>query len=137
MGAWGAGVFEDDTALDFIEEALIPHPDPRSVMRQALEAVLDADYVDYMAGHAVLVSAAAMRAAQTGQPLEEDEQEEWTEWRKGLADLDFTQLAPLAAKACRRVGSERSELGELWSENDELFPEWKSGVEALAATFRG
>ena len=134
MGAWGAGTFEDDTALDFIEEQLIPQQDPRSVMREAFEAALSTDYVDYEAGHAVLVSATAMRAAQTGEPLEEDEQEEWTQWRKGLADLDFSQLKPLAAMACLRVCADASELRELWSENAELFPEWKAGVESLATS---
>jgi hypothetical protein len=137
MGAWGAGVFEDDTALDFIEEQLIPQSDPRAAMRQAFEAAVAADYVDYEAGHAVLVSAAAIRAAQTGQPLEEDEEEEWTGWREGLADLDFSQLTPLAAQACLRVCGEQSELCELWSENDALFPEWKSGIQSLAASFGG
>lgn len=137
MGAWGAGIFEDDTALDFIEEQLIPQSDPRTVMRQAFEAALAADYVDYETCHAVLVSASAMRAAQTGQPLEEDEQEDWADWRAGLADLDFSQLRPMAAQACLRICGEQSELCELWSENEELFPEWKSGVESLAASVGG
>lgn len=132
MGAWGAGVFEDDTALDFIEEQLIPQRDPRGLMREAFDAALAADYVDYEMGHAVLVSAAAIRAAKTGQPLEEDENEEWTEWRDGLSGLDFSALTNLAAQACRRVCADESELCELWAENEALFPEWKAGVTGLA-----
>lgn len=134
MGAWGAGILEDDTALDFIEEQLIPTRDPRAVMREAFEAALSADYVDYEMGHAVLVSAAAIRAAQSGQALEEDEAQEWSQWREGLSGLDFSQLTPLAAQACLRVCAEQSELCELWSENEELFPEWKTGITSLAAT---
>jgi len=134
MGAWGTGILEDDTALDFIEEQLIPQQDPRNAMREAFESVMSADYVDYDMGHAVLVSSAAIRATQSGQELEEDEQEEWTEWREGLSDLDFSQLKPLAAKACLRVCADQSELYELWSENEELFPEWKAGVTSLASS---
>lgn len=133
MGAWGTGVFEDDTALDFIEEQLISLQDPRTLMREVFEAALSADYVDYEAGHAVLVSAAAIKAAQSGEPLQEDEEEEWADWRTSLADLDFSQLKPLAAKACLRVCAEQSELCELWAENGELFPEWKAGIHSLAA----
>ena len=134
MGAWGAGVLEDDTALDFIEEQLIPQADPRVVMREAFEAAMSADYVDYEMGHAVLVSAAAIRAALFGEALEEDEQEEWTEWRNGLSSLDFSQLKPLAAQACLRVCADQSELCELWSENEDLFPDWKAGVTSLATS---
>ena len=124
MGAWGTGILEDDAALDFIEEQLIPQPDPRDAMREAFEAALSADYVDYDMGHAVLVSAAAIRSAQSGQALEKDEEEEWSQWREGLAGLDFSRLQPLAAKACLRVCADQSELAELWSENEALFPEW-------------
>lgn len=134
MGAWGAGILEDDTALDFIEEQLIPQRDPREVMREAFEAALSAEYVDYEMGHAVLVSAATIRAAQSGQALEEDEQEDWKDWREGLSGLDFSQLKPLAAQACFRVCGEKSELCELWSENEELFPTWKAGITSLAAS---
>ena len=137
MGAWGAGILEDDTALDFIEEQLIPQRDPRAVMKEAFEAALAAEYVDYDMGHAVLVSAAAIRAALSGRELEEDEQEEWTQWREGLSTLDFSPLRPMAAQACLRVCAEESELCELWSENEELFPEWKAGVASLAATVSG
>ncbi|MBX3695844.1 MAG: DUF4259 domain-containing protein [Steroidobacteraceae bacterium] len=134
MGAWGVGILDDDAALDFIEEQLIPHQDPRTVMLEAFEAALAADYVDYEMGHAVLVSAAAIRAAQSGRELEADEQEEWTAWRAGLSDLDFSRLRPLAAKACLRVCADQSELYELWVENEELFPQWKAGVTSLATS---
>lgn len=106
-------------------------------MREAFQAALSADYIDYEMGCAVLVSAAAIRAAQSGQALEEDEQEEWTEWREGLSSLDFSQLKPLAAQACLRVCADQSELCELWAENEELFPEWKAGVTSLAASMGG
>ena len=132
MGAWGTGIFEDDTALDFMEVELVSQQDPRNVMRETFESALSADYVDYESGHAVLVSAAAIRAAHSGEPLEEDEQSDWTEWRKGLAHLDFSQLKQIAARACLRVCADGSELCELWSEDEELFPQWKSGVESLA-----
>ncbi|HZX79831.1 MAG TPA: DUF4259 domain-containing protein [Lysobacter sp.] len=137
MGAWGTGVFEDDTALDFIDEQLLPSPDPHATMRAAFEAANAADYVDYEMGHAVLVSAAALRALRTGRPFEDDEDDDWADWRRAHAALDTTDLSRLAAQACRRVAAAGSELAELWAENDELYPEWKAGVESLASAVDG
>ncbi|HET6431113.1 DUF4259 domain-containing protein [Dyella sp.] len=137
MGAWGTAVFEDDTALDFMDEQLVPATDPRRVMREAFEAALAAEYVDYEAGHAVLVSAAAMQALFRGAPLHDDEPDAWAAWRRANARLDVSNLGPLAGKACLKVAGPASELHELWAENEALFPAWRAGVETLASAVAG
>ena len=126
MGAWGAGLLEDDTALDFLEQELLPLADPRPAMEAAFRAVLEAKYVDYDMGHGALVSAAVIRAALRGEPLKGmgEEGESEAVWLEGLSSLNFSSLRPLAAQACRRVATEPSELCELWAENDELFEDW-------------
>jgi hypothetical protein len=132
MGAWGARVFDDDTALDFLEERLIPRADPRAVMRAAFEAALAADYVEYDAGQAVLASAAVILSAKNGQPLDDDETDARVAWREGLAALDFSSLAELGSKACLRVCGKSSELRELWEEDADLLSAWIANVESLA-----
>jgi hypothetical protein len=136
MGAWGIKVFEDDSALDFLEEQLIPHADPRAAIRGAFEAAVGADYLEYDVGQAVLVSATVVVSARDGQPLGDSEPEEWAVWRKGLVNLDFTALTELGSKACARVCSDASELRELWEENEDLFSAWKSNVESLAQSLK-
>jgi hypothetical protein len=132
MGAWGIGTFDDDTALDFLEGELIPRPDPRAVMRRAFEDALSAEYVDYLAGQSVLVSAAVIEAVLVRKPLTLRENEKWTQWRVAIGTLDFSSLKAIGERACLRVCAEGSELFELWSENEELFPDWKQGIESLA-----
>lgn len=132
MGAWGAKVFDDDTALDFLEEQLIPRADPRAVMRAAFEAALAADYVEFDAGQAVLASAAVILSAKNGQPLDDDETEARIAWREGLAALDFSSLAELGSKACLRVSGASSELREVWEEDPALLSAWIGNVESLA-----
>ena len=136
MGAWGARVFDDDTALDFLEEQLIPQADPRGVMRKAFEAALAADYVDYDAGQAVLASAAVILSAKTGQPLDSDETEARITWRERLSKLDFSELAELGSKACLRVCADSSELRELWEEDADLFAAWIGNIESLAKALK-
>ena len=136
MGAWGARVFDDDTALDFLEEQLIPQADPRGVMRKAFEVALAADYVDYDAGQAVLASAAVILSAKTGQPLDSDETEARITWRERLSKLDFSELAELGSKACLRVCADSSELRELWEEDADLFAAWIGNIESLAKALK-
>ncbi|ULU24606.1 DUF4259 domain-containing protein [Dyella terrae] len=132
MGSWSAKVFEDDSALDFLEEQLIPQADPRVVMRKAFETALAADYLEYDAGQAVLASAAVIVAAKGGQPLDDDETEARIAWRERLAKLDFSSLVELGSKACLRVCGESSELRELWEDDEGLFTAWIRNVESLA-----
>lgn len=132
MGTLGAKVFEDDTALDFLEERLIPQTDPRGVMRKAFESALVADYVDYDAGQAVLASAVVILSAKSGEPLDDDETDARIAWREGLSKLDFSALTDLGSKACLRVGGESSEVREVWEEDERLFAAWIRQVESLA-----
>lgn len=136
MGAWAARVFDDDTALDFLEERLIPQADPRGVMRKAFERVLAADYVDYDAGQAVLASAAVIVSVWSGQALDDEENDARIAWRAQLAKLDFAALADLGAKACLRLCGASSELRELWEEDSHLLAPWIRQVESLAASLQ-
>jgi hypothetical protein len=45
--------------------------------------------------------------------------------------VDVTELKGLAVMAMGKVLGEDSELNELWSENEELYPHWRSEIEAM------
>jgi hypothetical protein len=46
MGAWGTGIFDDDTAMDFLNE-LTDSGNPLQLMKNALKEAQDAEYVEY------------------------------------------------------------------------------------------
>jgi Domain of unknown function (DUF4259) len=131
MGAWDTGIFDDDSALDFLEE-LTQAKDPFKLMNESFALAATSDYLDYGAAQSVLVSAAAIDTLLNG-----------TKHGKDLEDLDAwvlrnrnLKVAPLkvpAVSAIRRVLSEGSELRELWSENTKDYPSWRGGIESLAA----
>ncbi len=131
MGAWGTGILQDDTALDFLEE-LRADEDPMAMIREALEAAEGASYLEYDAGQSALVAAAVVDAVLNRSNLAGGDEEV----RAWLAALDLAEALPLraaAAKACVRVIGAASELQELWAENEEEFPRWRQGIEGLAA----
>ena len=56
MGAWGHGIFDDDTAYDYVDE--IDNSDnPKEIFKNAFETAINAEYLEYDYCHAVTVSA--------------------------------------------------------------------------------
>jgi len=135
MGAWGSGILEDDTALDFLEE-LRSGDDAVELAREALAEAGDAKYLEYDAGQAALVSAAIVDAVLHGTSLGADV-EGLAEWLGGLQAAEWAPLREDAARGCLRVIGSASELQELWSENEEEFPRWRRQIETLAARLVG
>ena len=130
MGAWGRGIFDDDTAMDFLNE-LTSAKDPVKVMKKTLEAARTAEYIEYDAGQGVLVTAAIADTILNGtqHATDLDELDTFAETHK---NLDVSSLKALASAAVRRVLSEGSELRDLWAENANEYPSWRQNLEALA-----
>jgi hypothetical protein len=130
MGAWGVGLFDDDSALDFLEE-LAQAKDPLSLMNHSFKSAYASEYLEYDAAQSVLVSAAAIDTLLYGTQHGVD-LEDLDAWVQRNRDLKVATLKPLAVSAIRRVLSEGSELRELWSENAKDYPTWRGGIESLA-----
>lgn len=133
MGAWGHGIFDDDTAMDTVVE--ISHSEhPHQFFAAAFDNALETDNLEYDDCHAVIISAAFMDALLNGTPyiIEGCEDDDYlgTFARKQIA-LNVTDLKPIAIEALQVVLSDKSELKELWAENEELYPLWKANVEGL------
>ena len=135
MGAWGFGIFEDDTAMDFLNE-LTDSENPLKLMKNALEGARAAKYLEYDGGQSALVAAAITDAILNG-----------TRHAVGLQELDalvakhksseVSPLRSLASAAVRQVLSESSELRELWAENVDDYPKWRENLESLASRLDG
>jgi phage shock protein A len=124
MGASGFQAFENDDALDWLEEL---EAGGAVVVRQGLAAVADG-YVDAPEG-SVAVAAAEITAAAQGNP-HGDLPEEVATWVTAHGSALTAEDAQLALEAVERVAREESELAELWDEADE--PEWKESLDNLS-----
>src|ERR1043166_58985 len=115
MGAWGAGSFDNDDALDWVGD--LCDGDGFEPVHEALGAVaLDAEEDVEAPECSVALAAAEAVAALGGAPSEDlpDELEQW------LADHPLEVGADLRAKALAAVQhvKSNSELKELWDESD-------------------
>lgn len=138
MGAWGVGVLEDDSALDWVEDTYTSEGE--EAVRSALDAAATSkpgDYLEYTDGVAAR-AAAEVVAASFGAPPEladTDALETLMAHADGVAEDDG--LIILALSAVRRVAAENSELAELWTEDDDTAAEWTAAIEGLEARLKG
>ncbi|MNJ88923.1 hypothetical protein D3C87_64820 [compost metagenome] len=133
MGAWDTGIFDDDTAYDFSDEI---REDAVAFFKESFEYSIQSEYLEYDECHAVTVSAAYMDNLLNGTLYRTDNEDEEDESNVNLfgklqKDLRVEHLKPVAIKALKKVISEDSELNELWSENEELYPKWRNNIEEL------
>jgi Domain of unknown function (DUF4259) len=122
VGAWGPRSFENDDALDWVEELETRRG---NAVREALTAVAEADYADGPAA-SVALAAAEVVAAGAGRATEglPDFVQAWVAAHGPPPD----ELVELARRAVRRVAT-ASELRELWDETGET--EWHEAVRDL------
>jgi len=135
MGAWGAGNFENDTALDWVWD--LEGADDLSPVEAAIAGVLagDEEYLDADAGSMGLAAAEVVAALRKRPP--DDLPAEVSAWVEAHplepgADLVRDCLAAVA----KIRDDEASELRELWAEEEELLAEWHGAVDDLVARLR-
>ena len=139
MGTWGTGYFEDDSALDFMND-IEQSNDPRRILAKAFDKAIKSDYLESDEGTAVIVSAAYVdrqvngtkfTPENKGQPLEIDT------FPDRHPQENFIDLKAKAVSALARILGDNSEINELWAENDEAYPEWREGIQQLIARLSG
>ena len=113
MGAFGAGTFDNDDALDFLEELV--ESDGSGTLIAALDEALAADYLEMPEASAALVAAEAV-AAKNLRPVG-DLPPDLAAWAQRSRFLLTEPLLSKAIEAVSRVGSD-SELNDEWSVSD-------------------
>ncbi len=130
MGTWGFGIFQNDDALDFLHEVLeqesAMHAFVEIVQSTGDEGIIDAD--DCVA---ISVYGALIESLVNGTTIEFENAElkNWLEINQGIAIDD--QFKDFTIQAMQLVISERSELRELWEEDEQDFESWKSTIVAI------
>ena len=138
MGAWGHGHFEDDSALDFMDEIEMSDQ-PAAFLRKTLEKATKADFLDADEGNAVIVAAAYVDRQLNGTrftPPDYEEPLEVDTFPDRHPRTDLSTLRDIAVEALECLLGEESELNELWAENEEDYPAWRGGIEAMLGRLR-
>ncbi len=139
MGTWGYNYFENDTAADFVLD-IKESGDAKHLMEAALEEALETDYLDADLGTQVIVVATYIDAALNKTkftPAGQDEVEEVDAFAAANPQIDLKDLQANAVTALEKTLGDDSELNELWTENEEDYPQWKASVQELIVRLSG
>lgn len=121
MGAWGTGNFENDDALDWVDD--LEECEDASAVRSALTTVTGWPAAEQLESIdcCVALAAAEMVAAALGHPSVDfpEEAEDWLERRGQELGEEEHQLARAIVERIRR----NSELKDLYADSDSL-EEW-------------
>jgi len=129
MGAWGYGSFENDSALDWVENSF--RRSGAAAVEQAFGSAAEGVYLDVDEASAVVAAAEFVAAARDGDVSKLGAaQNVFTTHRQSLSS---PHLLPLARKALERV-LQQSELLELWTEGQDKT--WLNEMKHLSARLR-
>jgi len=133
MGTWGTGSFENDQALDWVADLDV---EGASLLEECLSVDDNVEYLDAGVG-CDAIAAAEVVAALMGRPAGNlpEELTAWVAGQRGKVDPDRFRSKALAL--LQAVLGAKSELNELWAENEEDCPTWRAGVEDLIGRLRG
>ncbi len=131
MGAWGIGIFENDTACDFA--ATVAEGNGLLVLENALDRVLAAetnyleapDAEEGLAAADIVARLKGRPGAQTAYTAKIDA---WVQRSKATPS---EVLIEKARRSIARILTEPSELLELWQDTAD-FEVWKSSVEEVS-----
>jgi len=131
MGAWDIGSFDNDDALDWVDE--LENADDFSILADAFETVLDQkDGSPDASDCAIALCAAEVVASLLDNPAS-DVPEEVLEWVEDKPEPS-SALIKIAIKALNVILDE-SELKELWMETEE-YQDWVENVNTLIENLR-
>ncbi len=134
MGAWDYGFFDNDAAMDWVEE-LEDSDNPKAFFKRAFAAALKPGYLDQDDAHAVTVSAVYIDFVLNGTHYGEDH-ETLLNFAIAHPKIKVDDLRGEAVKALQKVLGPDSELNSLWAENKEDYPTWKATIEDLIARLK-
>jgi hypothetical protein len=121
MGAWGAGVYENDDASDWSGDMA---EFGLAGVEAALDGVLEAEYVESPDGACAIAAADVVARLVSGGGEDSAYCEGVVAWVVANNGSPPSSLVSKAKHALARVRGEDSELFELWAEDPSNLDEW-------------
>lgn len=127
-GAWGYRSFENDDALDWVENSL--RPGGQSAVEKTIAGVAKGrGYLQSTDGCYAIAACEVLAAAQ-GRPSA-DLPEDVAALARKLSPKPSEAVRQQARAALDRILGKESEINELWKDAGEPYEQWKKGIEDL------
>lgn len=128
MGAWGTGIFENDTACDWAYG--LKDVEDLSLIENALDAVFEEEYVESDIACEALAAMETLARLKGNGDVKNSYTETVDMWVSSVHLTVSSELLDKANKALTMILGSSSELQELWAESEE-FAAWLKELESL------
>lgn len=123
VGAWGVAIYDNDDAADWSADVSVRG---FGAVEDALDAVLDAEYVEASEGACAVAAADVVARLVSGRGEDSPYCGGVAAWVASNPGPPRPELVAKALRAVHRVGGDGSELAELWSENVAEVAGWRA-----------
>lgn len=134
MGAWGSGIFEDDTALDTLANAI--DSTAQDFIQHVLSTIDINEYLEYDEAYQLIIAGVILDNLLNGTVYDHND-EGFDDWLEQQCKDDLAQFKPALLPGLEMVLSDQSELNELWQENSVEYPHWRAHIEHIIARLQG
>ena len=124
MGAWGIKTFDDDSACDWIYD--LEESEGTDFLEQSLNPKEEGGYLDLEGDVAILCACELIHSILHGP--RDGVPEDVVNWINNNRGIDVTSLKKICVDKINRLLSDKSELNELWAENEDEYDNWKNNV---------
>lgn len=128
MGTWDTGIFDDDTTLDAMEQAM--DTTAQDFIAQVTSIISDEEYLDFERAHQLIIAAAIVDHLLNGSPYAHND-EGFESWLEQQSTAGLPEFKPALLTGLHWVLSDQCELNELWQENSVEYPVWRANVENI------
>jgi len=134
MGAWGAGIYDNDDAADWVAELTA---DGTAAIKRTLEGALGTPYLEAPDGACALAAADVVaRLVSSGAGEASTYCEDVVTWVAANPGAASAELLDRSLAVVVRVQSEGSELHELWWEDEESLGLWRASLADIELRLR-
>lgn len=134
MGAWGTGLFEDDTACDLLYQVM--ETEVRTFILSVIE--IEVDHDDWLGDRDAsqyIVAGAILDTLIHGNSYE-CRIKGFTEWLANQSSDSVLEFMPAVIRGLKYTLSKKSELNLMWQENEQEYPVWKSNIETIITSLK-
>lgn len=133
METWGTGIFENDAALDAMQQAVeTTTPD---YMTQVVP-LCEQDYLEFSEANQVMIAGVILDALLNETSYQTDD-ETFDHWLEAQNQQSLEEFKPIILRGLKLLLAGQSELKDLWSVNEMDYPDWLGNLEAMIDRLEG
>ncbi|XID74985.1 DUF4259 domain-containing protein [Alkanindiges sp. WGS2144] len=133
MDIRGTGIFENDAAIDAMQQAI---ESTASEYLTEVAALCEQEYLEFSEANQVMIAGVILDALLNDTSFDTDD-ETFDHWLDEQSADDLPQFRPIILRGLKLLMAGQSELKDLWTANEMDYPNWLENLDAMIDRLEG